>query len=179
VSRIGKLPVKIPAGVTVSINDSKVEVKGPKGALSMTHNDRVVVVKDGAAILVKRHNDDKFSKASHGLYQRLIQNMVIGVTAGYKKELEVVGVGYRFQIEGKDLVIAAGLSHQPRYPIPAGIKMTCEKPTSVTIEGADKQLVGQVAAEIRKIRPPEPYLGKGIRYAGEHIRRKVGKAGAK
>lgn len=178
-SRIGKVPIDIPKGVTVDLKDRTIKVKGPKGTLAQSYNDRVEIKKEGDQIKVERVNDERFSRASHGLYQRLVENMIKGVTQGYKKELEIVGVGYRAELKGKELAIQAGLSHEPHYPIPDGITITVPKPNQVIIEGIDKQKVGQVAAEIRKIRPPEPYKGKGIRYADEHVRRKVGKAGAK
>lgn len=178
-SRIGKYPINIPEGVKVQITERKVEVTGPKGTLFIVHNIKVRVDQKEGRIYVYRLGETKDHRACHGLYQRLITNMVEGVTKGYKKELEIVGVGYRAQIETDALVIQVGLSHQPRIVVPPGLTITVPKPTQIVIEGMDKQKVGQTAAEIRKIRPPEPYKGKGIRYLNERIRRKVGKAGAK
>jgi len=183
VSRIGKLPIEIPKDVKVTLAGQEVQVDGPKGSLTLQYNDKVKVESESGNVFVRRLGEDKESRAFHGLYQRLISNMVIGVTKGYRKELEIVGVGYRAQLEsakdGDLLVMQLGLSHQIRYPVPAGIKITVPKPTRVVIEGIDKQKVGQVAAELRHFRPPEPYKGKGVRYLGEHVRRKVGKAGPK
>ena len=178
-SRIGKVPIEIPEDVKTTISGNSVKVKGPKGEMSVTCSDRVKVGQQESAIVVERLADDRQSRADHGLYQRLISNMVFGVKNGYKKELEIVGVGYRADIQGKDLVLQVGMSHQPHYPILEGLNISLPKPTHIVIEGADKQKVGQAAAEIRKLRPPEPYRGKGIRYMNEQIRRKVGKAGAK
>jgi large subunit ribosomal protein L6 len=179
VSRIGKYPINIPQGVKVQISERKVEVSGPKGALNVIHNDKVRVDQESSKVLVYRQGETKEHRACHGLYHRLITNMIEGVTQGYKKELEIVGVGYRAQMEGNALVLQVGLSHQPKFPVPQGLTITVPKPTQIVIEGMDKQKVGQAAAEIRKIRPPEPYKGKGIRYINERIRRKVGKTGAK
>jgi len=179
VSRIGKIPVLIPENVKVVLSDHKIEVQGPRGTLSLDHNEYVTLNQEGDRIYVRRLGDSKQHKASHGLYQRLIANMVKGVTEGYRKELEIVGVGYRAQMEGNYLTLQVGMSHQPKYQVPEGIKITVPKPTQIVIEGNDKQQVGQIAAKIRKIRPPEPYKGKGIRYQNERVRRKVGKAGTK
>ncbi|MBN1903431.1 50S ribosomal protein L6 [Candidatus Sumerlaeota bacterium] len=178
-SRIGKHPISVPQGVKVQVSDRKVEVSGPKGALNIIHNDKVRVLQEEGKILVQREGETKEHRACHGLYQRLIANMIEGVTNGYKKELEIVGVGYRAQMEGESLVLQVGLSHQPKFVVPQGLKISVPKPTQIVIEGSDKQQVGQVAARIRKIRPPEPYQGKGIRYLNERVRRKVGKTGAK
>ncbi|MCL5271604.1 MAG: 50S ribosomal protein L6 [bacterium] len=178
-SRIGKIPIKIPSGVEVKLNPgAEVFVKGPKGTATLCYHDHVDVKQDGPALLVFRHGDEKQDRAYHGLYQRLIGNMVKGVTAGFSRELELVGVGYRAAMEGKTLVLSLGYSHEIRFNPPQGITITTPKPTSIVIAGSDKQQVGQVSAEVRAFRPPEPYKGKGIRYSGEHIRRKVGKSGA-
>ncbi|GIX45335.1 MAG: 50S ribosomal protein L6 [Candidatus Hydrogenedentota bacterium] len=178
-SRIGKIPVPLPKGTEVKIDGNEVSVKGPKGQLSMKLPGRVSVeVRDGA-VHVTRHGDDKQARAFHGLTQRLIRNMVIGVTEGFKKELEINGVGYRASLEGKKLVLQLGYSHPVEYEPPTGITLEVPKQTSVIVHGIDKQLVGEVAAKIRSFRPPEPYKGKGIKYVDERILRKVGKAGAK
>ena len=178
-SRIGKLPVAIPNGVTVAVSGQKVTVKGPKGELNrLVHTDLSVKV-DGETVVVSRPSDEPGHKALHGLTRTLIANMVEGVTMGYSKRLEITGVGYKAEPKPYGLVLALGFSHQIEYKAPTGIKLTAPQPTQVLIEGADKEVVGQVAAEIRSLRPPEPYKGKGIKYAGEVIRRKAGKAGAK
>ncbi|MCX6998997.1 MAG: 50S ribosomal protein L6 [Candidatus Sumerlaeota bacterium] len=178
-SRIGKIPIQVPKEVKLTLDERKVTVQGPKGTLFLECNDKVALHMENNQVLVKRFSDDKASKASHGLYQRLIINMITGVTKGYRKELEIVGVGYRAQMEGSVLTLQVGLSHIPQIVPPEGINISVPKPTQIIIEGSDKQKVGQVAAEIRKVRPPEPYQGKGIRYTGERVRRKVGKAGTK
>jgi len=179
VSRIGKIPVTIPINVKVVLSEHQVQVQGPRGTLSIHYNDKVKVDQEGDQVYVRRLGETKEHKASHGLYQRIISNMVKGVMEGYRKELEIVGVGYRAQMEGNVLTLLVGMSHQPKYPVPEGIKILVPKPTQIIIEGNDKQQVGQAAADIRKIRPPEPYKGKGIRYLNEKIRRKVGKTGTK
>ncbi len=178
-SRIGKLPVGIPKGVTVAVNGHRVSVKGPKGELQRTLHEDVGVTVEGEQVLVTRPSDEPNHKALHGLSRTLIHNMVEGVTKGYSKQLEITGVGYKAEPKPFGLVLSLGLSHQIEYRAPAGIKLTAPQPTQVVIEGADKEVVGQVAAELRSLRPPEPYKGKGIKYAGEIIRRKAGKAGAK
>jgi len=179
-SRIGKIPVAVPGGVEVKIDRGEVQVKGPKGQLSMVVPSRVTVKQQpDKALVVERHGDDRHAKAFHGLAQRLLSNMVRGVTEGFSKELEIQGVGYRAAMEGNNLTMQLGFSHPVVYPTPAGIKIEVPKPTTIIVSGCDKQRVGQVAAEIRKFRPPEPYKGKGIRYVGEYVRRKVGKTGAK
>jgi large subunit ribosomal protein L6 len=178
-SRIGKVPVEVPKGVDVKIDKNEVRVKGPKGQLEVTIPPRVSVAQQDGKVVVTRHGDDKQSKAYHGLTQRLIRNMVIGVTEGYRKELEIQGVGYRAALEGNKLSMQLGYSHPINFDAPQGIKIEVPKPTSVVISGYDKQQVGQVAAVIRGFRPPEPYKGKGVRYLGEQVRRKVGKTGAK
>ncbi|MBQ1183445.1 MAG: 50S ribosomal protein L6 [Clostridia bacterium] len=176
-SRIGRKPIAIPSGVEVKVNGSEVTVKGPKGTLTNTFNSRITVKVEGAEILVTRPTDEKEDRALHGLTRTLVSNMVIGVTEGYKKELEVNGVGYRVQKQGKNLVMNLGFSHQVIMPEPDGITVEVPGPNSIVISGADKQKVGQFAAEVREKRLPEPYKGKGIKYVGEYIRRKEGKAG--
>lgn len=175
-SRIGKKPITIPAGVEVKLDGSKVTVKGPKGELSNTFHSDIAVAVEGTEIIVTRPSDDKEHRAMHGLTRTLISNMVIGVTEGYKKELEVNGVGYRAQKQGSNLVMNLGYSHQVIVPETAGITIEVPAPNKIIISGADKQQVGQFAADVRKKRPPEPYKGKGIKYVDEHIRRKEGKA---
>jgi large subunit ribosomal protein L6 len=178
-SRIGKLPVKVPKNVTVSADGTTVTVKGPKGELKKTfHSDLSIKVENGD-VVVARPSDEKHHKALHGLTRTLIHNMVEGVTTGYSKTLEIAGVGYKAESRPYGLQLALGFSHPVEYRAPAGIKLTAPNPTTVQIEGADKEIVGQVAAEIRNLRPPEPYKGKGIKYQGEIIRRKAGKAGGK
>ena len=178
-SRIGKKPITIPAGVDVKINGSEVTVKGPKGELKNTFNPDINIAIEGTEIIVTRPSDVKEHRALHGLTRTLIANMVEGVTNGYTKELEVNGVGYRVQKQGKDLVMNLGYSHQEIMPEVAGITIEVPAPNKIVISGADKQQVGQFAAEVREKRPPEPYKGKGIKYIDEVIRRKEGKAGGK
>jgi large subunit ribosomal protein L6 len=178
-SRIGKLPVNVPAGVTVKVDGNTVSVKGPKGELSRTLPQDITVKLEGAVITVSRPSDETKHKSLHGLSRTLIANMVEGVAKGYMKSLEITGVGYKAEPKPFGLQLALGYSHQIQYKAPAGIKLTAPQPTQVVIEGADKEKVGQVAAEIRSLRPPEPYKGKGIKYTGEVIRRKAGKAGGK
>lgn len=176
-SRIGRQPIAVPAGVDVKIDGSTVTVKGPKGTLTRTvHNNMKVEMADGA-IVVTRPDDSNLNKSLHGLTRTLLHNMVVGVTEGFKKELEVNGVGYRVAKQGKDLVMNIGFSHQVTMAEPEGITIDVPAPNKIIISGADKQKVGQFAAEVREKRPPEPYKGKGIKYAEEHIRRKEGKAG--
>ena len=177
-SRIGKLPVPVPAGVDVQIDGATVTVKGPKGTLSHTVVAPITVEKGEGVLDVKRPDDERQSKAYHGLSRTLINNMVVGVTEGYEKKLEIVGVGYRVLSKGPtQVVFQLGYSHPIIFDAPDGISFTVEGPTKLGVQGIDKQLVGEVAANIRKLRKPEPYKGKGVRYAGEHVRRKVGKAG--
>ena len=178
-SRIGKLPVPIPMGVEVTIEGQTVKVKGPKGELAHTVAEPITVRKDDdGALAVERPNDERLSKSLHGLSRTLINNLVVGVTEGYEKKLEIVGVGYRVQAKGPtQLEFALGFSHPVVVDAPEGITFEVEKPTAFSVKGIDKQKVCEVAANIRKIRKPEPYKGKGVRYAGEHVRRKVGKAG--
>ena len=176
-SRIGRKPIAIPAGVEVKVDGNVVTVKGPKGTLSETLNERISVKVEGSEVLVTRPTDEKEDRALHGLSRTLVYNMVVGVTEGYKKELEVNGVGYRAQKQGKDLVLNLGFSHQVVMPEIDGITIDVPNNNSIIISGPDKQKVGQFAAEVREKRPPEPYKGKGIRYVGEYVRRKEGKAG--
>ena len=175
-SRIGKMPVVIPAGVEVKVNGSEVTVKGPKGTLTNTFRPEISIEVQDNQVIVTRPNDDKLNRSFHGLTRTLIANMVVGVSEGYKKELEVNGVGYRAQKQGNNLVLNLGFSHQVIMPEVNGISIEVPNPNSIIVSGADKQQVGQFAAEVRSKRPPEPYKGKGIRYAGEYIRRKEGKA---
>jgi large subunit ribosomal protein L6 len=176
-SRIGKLPVSVPSGVTVSVRDHEVAVKGPKGQLTLAYAAPMVVKVEGSTVTVARPNDDKRNRALHGLTRTLIANMVEGVTRGFSKNLEIQGVGYRAQLQGKKLGLQLGFSHPVTFEPPAGIEIKVEGQNKIQISGADKQQVGQVAAQIRSLRPPEPYKGKGIRYEGERVRRKLGKAG--
>jgi large subunit ribosomal protein L6 len=178
-SRIGKLPIAVPSGVDVAIDGSDVTVKGPKGTLTHTIAAPITIERGEDGILeVKRPNDDRIAKSLHGLTRTLISNMVVGVTDGYEKKLEIVGVGYRVLPKGPtQLEFQLGYSHVITFNAPEGITFTTDGPTKLGVVGIDKQLVGEVAANIRKLRKPEPYKGKGVRYSGEHIRRKVGKAG--
>jgi large subunit ribosomal protein L6 len=178
-SRIGKKPITIPSGVTVTVDGSTVKVKGPKGELTRTFEPSMKVRVENNEVLIERPNDDKRERALHGLTRALLANMVQGVTEGFKKTLEIVGVGYRAEKKGKNLVVSVGYSHPVNYPEPSGITLTTPAPTTIVIEGIDKQKVGQVAAELREFRPPEPYKGKGIRYQGEQVRRKAGKTAGK
>jgi len=177
-SRIGKLPVPVPSGVDVQVESQTVTVKGPKGTLSHTVAAPITVENGEGTLEVKRPNDERESRALHGLTRSLINNMVVGVTDGYEKRLEIVGVGYRVLSKGPtQLEFQLGYSHSITFNAPDGITFTVDGPTRLGVQGIDKQLVGETAANIRKLRKPEPYKGKGVRYAGEHIRRKVGKAG--
>ena len=176
-SRIGRNPIAVPAGVEVKVDGSTVTVKGPKGTLTQTVHSNMKVELDGAVITVTRPDDTNLNKSLHGLTRTNIANMVEGVNKGYSKELEVNGVGYRVSVQGKDLVLNIGYSHQVIMTLPEGISVECPTPNKIVISGPDKQKVGQFAAEVREKRPPEPYKGKGIKYADEHIRRKEGKAG--
>jgi large subunit ribosomal protein L6 len=177
-SRIGKMPIPIPSGVEVTIDGQAVTVKGPKGTLSHTVTEPITVDHgDDGALVVRRPNEERLSRALHGLSRTLVANMVVGVTEGYTKHLEIVGTGYRVQARGSDLEFALGFSHPVPVAAPEGVTFTVETPTRFSVSGIDKQLVGQVAANIRKLRKPDPYKGKGVRYQGETIRRKAGKAG--
>jgi large subunit ribosomal protein L6 len=174
-SRIGRQPIPVPAGVTVTIEPEAVSVKGPKGELRERIPRDIEVVQDGERLLVSRPTDRGQHRALHGLTRSLVANMVQGVTAGYEKALEIQGVGYRAQLKGKNLELAVGYSHPVPIPAPEGIEFEVPQPTRIVVRGISKQLVGETAAIIRKQRPPEPYKGKGIRYEGEHVARKVGK----
>ena len=176
-SRIGRMPIEIPAGVDVKINGTEVTVKGPKGELKDSFHQDITIAVEGNVINVTRPTDNKEHRSLHGLTRTLVANMVEGVTKGYSKELDVQGVGYRVAKQGKDLVMNLGFSHQVIIPEIDGISIEVPNPNKIIISGANKQMVGQFAAEVREKRPPEPYKGKGIRYAGEYVRRKEGKAG--
>ena len=178
-SRIGRSPIKVPSGVTITADGGQVKVKGPKGELAMPLRPEVAVDLDDGVLSVRRLSDDprdRQSRAFHGMTRALIQNMVVGVTEGYQKKLEINGVGYTAKVEGQKAVLTLGFSHPVERAIPSGVTVTCPNQTTVVIEGADKQAVGELAATIRKLRPPEPYKGKGIKYHDEIIRRKAGKA---
>jgi large subunit ribosomal protein L6 len=177
-SRVGRRPIPIPSGVSVEAKGGAVQVKGPKGTLASRMPARIEVRVEGSQISVARSGDDKPLRALHGLARALIQNMVLGVTQPFVKELEIQGVGYRADVSGKTLKLLLGFSHPVEVPIPDGLKIGVDKNVTIRIEGIDRQQVGQFAADLRSIRPPEPYKGKGIRYVGERVRRKVGKAGA-
>ena len=179
-SRIGRMPITVPAGVTVNVADGNVvTVKGPKGELTRALRAEMIIKQEGNTITVERPSDDKLHRSLHGLTRTLLNNMIIGVTDGFKKELDVNGVGYRVAKEGKNLVMNLGFSHQVIVPEIEGITIDVPGPNKIIVSGCDKQTVGQFAAEIREKRPPEPYKGKGIKYTDEVIRRKVGKTGAK
>ena len=177
-SRIGKKPVVILQGVKVHLAERDIKITGPKGELTATvHPDIAVEVADGQ-LLIKRHTDEKKHRALHGLWRALVQNMMTGVTTGYTRKLELVGVGYRAELKGKKLQLLLGFSHPILFAAPEGVTLEVPTQTNITIRGIDKMLVGQVAAKIRSFRPPEPYKGKGVKYEGEHVRRKAGKAAA-
>ena len=177
-SRIGKLPIEVPSGVDVAIDDQLVTVKGPKGTLSHQVAAPITVESSDGVLEVKRPDDERISRSLHGLTRTLINNMVVGVTDGYEKRLEIVGVGYRVLSKGPtQLEFQLGYSHSITFNAPEGITFAVEGPTRLGVQGIDKQLVGETAAKIRKLRKPEPYKGKGVRYAGEQVRKKVGKAG--
>jgi len=178
-SRIGKRPVAVPNGVTVTVNGSAITVKGPKGELSRKLHPEMLVAVENGVVNVNRPSEEQKHRALHGLTRSLIANMVEGVTQGYRKQLEITGVGYKAEVKPFGLQLALGYSHPLEYRAPAGIKLTAPQPTVVIIEGPDKEKVGQVAAEIRLLRKPEPYKGKGVKYQGEQVRRKAGKAGGK
>lgn len=178
-SRIGKKPVPIPSGVSVDVEGTVVRVKGPRGQLSRSFHPDLSFEMESEQLLVHRPTDSKQHKALHGLTRALVANMVEGVSNGFRKTLELVGVGYRAEKKGKDLILTVGYSHPVTYPEPEDVSLTAPSPTAVVVEGSDKQRVGQVAAEIRAVRPPEPYKGKGIRYQGEYVRRKAGKTAIK
>ncbi len=176
-SRIGKAPINIPSGVEISVEGREVSVKGPKGTLKRTLVDRISVNIEDGVLNVVRQDDQRETRALHGLSRALLANMVTGVSEGYKKTLEINGVGYRAVMKGTGLEMQLGFSHPVEISAPEGVTFEVPEPTKILISGIDKELVGQVASDIRKVRPPEPYKGKGIRYQGEHVRRKVGKAG--
>ncbi len=176
-SRIGRLPIQVPSGVEVTLAGREVTVKGPKGTLSHTVIEPITVVQEDGALLVQRPNDERESRARHGLTRSLLWNMVAGVTDGFSKTLEIVGVGYRVQARGSDLEFSLGYSHPVPVKAPEGVTFEVQSPTRFVVKGIDKQVVGETAAKIRKLRKPDPYKGKGVRYQGEVIRRKVGKAG--
>jgi large subunit ribosomal protein L6 len=174
-SRIGKKPVPIPSGVTANVEGQTVKVKGPKGAMQVVLPDDVEIKMDAGAVQVDPRNETKRARAMWGTSRTLVANLVTGVTKGFEKKLEITGVGYRAALQGKNLQISLGYSHEVLYPVPEGITIAAPKPTEIVVTGIDKQKVGQVAAEIRAFRPPEPYKGKGVKYAGEYIFRKEGK----
>lgn len=178
-SRIGNNPIPVPSGVTVKITPTEVSVKGPKGELGIQTHGRVAVAQEDGSLVVRRFDDARQSRAYHGLYQRLITNLVLGVTEGFKKELEIQGVGYRAAMKGRALALSLGFSHPVELEPPKGITFATPTQTEIVVEGADKQLVGEWAARIRGLRPPEPYKGKGVRYKGEYVRKKVGKSTGK
>lgn len=179
-SRIGKQPVKIPSGVTVDVKDTHVKVKGPKGEMEFTFHPRVTIKVDGDTVVVTRASEEKTDRSLHGVTRTLIANMIEGVSKGYSKQLEIQGVGYRAQLAGSKLTLFLGFSHTIEFPAPKGITLSidAEKKNIITVAGIDKQLVGETAAKIREYKKPEPYKGKGIRYVGEHVQRKAGKAAA-
>ena len=176
-SRIGKNPVAIPAGVTVEAKDAVLTVKGPLGTLTQAYDPNITVTVEGGVATLTRANDEKETRAKHGLYRALLNNMVVGVTDGYSKKLEIVGVGYKAEKKGKQLVLSLGYSHPIYFEEENGITFELPDNTTVIVKGIDKQVVGEIAAQIREKRPPEPYLGKGVKYSGEKIRRKAGKTG--
>jgi len=178
-SRIGKNPISVPSGVTIALDGNRITVKGPKGELARAIPADMLISQENGTVTVNRPSDDPKHKALHGLSRTLIANMVEGVTKGFTKQLDIVGVGYKAETRPYGLQLALGFSHAVEYKAPQGIKLTAPIPTQILIEGANKEVVGQVAAELRSLRPPEPYKGKGIKYAGEQIRRKAGKAGGK
>ncbi len=178
-SRIGKNPITVPSGVTITLDGNRIAVKGPKGELSRVIPADMIISQESGTVTVNRPSDDPKHKALHGLSRTLIANMVEGVTKGFSKQLDIVGVGYKAEARPYGLQLALGFSHAIEYKAPQGITLRAPIPTQILIEGANKEIVGQVAAELRSFRPPEPYKGKGIKYAGEQIRRKAGKAGGK
>ncbi|HOR54496.1 MAG TPA: 50S ribosomal protein L6 [Synergistales bacterium] len=177
-SRIGRKLIDLPSGVTLSVDGEKVKVKGPKGELSVNLVPGIDVTVEDNAVKVTRQGDDKRTRAYHGMMRALVNNLVQGVSAGFERRLEIVGIGWRAQMQGSTLVMNLGFSHPVEYAPPKGVEVTTDGPTKITVKGIDKQAVGQAAAVIRGFRPPEPYKGKGIRYVGEHVIRKAGKAGA-
>jgi large subunit ribosomal protein L6 len=176
-SRIGNSPIPVPGGVDIKVDGSSVTIKGPKGTLTQTFSEKLKVAVDDDVMTVSRTDEDSETRALHGLIRSLLLNMVVGVSEGYKKELQTVGVGYRASLKGKTLELLVGFSHPVTMDTPEGIEIEVPEPTKIIVSGIDKQKVGQMAANIRSVRPPEPYKGKGIRYVDEHVRRKAGKAG--
>jgi len=177
-SRIGKKPVPIPAGVEVKVGTEAVQIKGPKGSLSTPVHASVTYAVEGSEVVVSRVDDSRLARGQHGLRRTLLANCIEGVTKGFAKSLDVIGVGYKVAVQGKKVVLTVGFSHPVEYPLPQGVDAAVEG-NKLTLSGIDKQLVGEVAAQIRRVRPPEPYKGKGIKYVEEHIRRKAGKSGSK
>jgi large subunit ribosomal protein L6 len=175
-SRIGKKPIPVPADVKVSVEGRKITAEGPKGKLAWEHHPDVSIGVENGTIVVSRHDEQRQSRALHGLTRAIVQNMVIGVKDGYEKRLEVVGVGYIASIQGKNLQLRVGFANEIKVPIPDGLEVTCPDQTHVVVRGVDKQKVGQFAAQVRSVRKPEPYKGKGVRYQGEHVKIKPGKA---
>jgi large subunit ribosomal protein L6 len=178
-SRIGRKPIPVPSGVTVTVDGNVVRVKGPKGELERTLHPAITAAQQNGTIVVARPSDEPEHRALHGLSRTLVANMIEGVTRGFQKTLEITGVGYKAETRPYGLQLALGFSHPVQFRAPPGIKLSAPNPTTVVVEGANKEVVGQVAAELRSLRPPEPYKGKGIKYAGEQVRRKAGKAGGK
>lgn len=178
-SRLGKVPLPVPKGVTVTVDDAQLNAKGPLGEIAVTMDVAAPVSVDVGGVLVSRASDGRHERTRQGLVRRLVSNALIGVSAGFTRKLEITGVGYRADVRGQDIHLTLGYSHPIVYQLPTGVKASVEKQVSITLTGADRQLVGEVAAGIRKLRPPEPYKGKGVRYGEEHVRRKAGKAGGK
>ncbi|MBP7551879.1 MAG: 50S ribosomal protein L6 [Spirochaetes bacterium] len=178
-SRIGKLPIEIPAQVKITNSEKKIIIEGPKGKMELDIDSNILVKNEGSKLIIDRKSDEKNARAAHGLYRVLIQNMVKGVTTGFERKLEISGTGFKANVEGQNLVLNLGYSHIIKYPIPKEIKIVVEENVKINISGMDKHLVGFVASEIRKLRKPEPYKGKGIKYSDEKIRRKAGKAAKK
>ena len=176
-SRVGNAPITVPSGVDVKVDGPQVTVKGPKGELSRRLPERITISLEDGVLKAARSDESRESRALHGLTRALLANMVTGVSEGYRKNLEIQGVGYRAALKGRDLELQVGFSHPVTIPAPEGITFEVPEPTRISVSGIDKELVGQVAADVRKVRPPEPYKGKGIRYVGEYVRRKAGKAG--
>jgi large subunit ribosomal protein L6 len=176
-SRIGKKPVALPGGVTVTVNADELAVKGPKGNLSRKIVDGITITQEDNSVVVHRANDTSEQRARHGLMRALLANMVTGVSTGFEKKLQIIGVGYKADVKGKSLVMNLGFSHPINYPVPEGIQISVDKGTEISVKGADKEQVGQVSADIRGFRPPDSYKGKGVRYFGEYVRLKAGKSG--
>lgn len=176
-SRIGKLPIDLPKTVKASIVDGVITVEGPKGKLSQSIPQNITVEIGETQVVVSRANDEKATRSAHGLTRQLVNNMIVGVSAGYKKALVIIGVGYKAEMKGNNVILSLGYANDIEYVTPEGVKISCETPTKLIVEGIDKQLVGQVSAELRSLRKPEPYKGKGVRYENEYVRAKSGKAG--